>query len=102
MKPSTLDTIFLPAPEPEFFLAAEQRARVPAGVDTKVLAQAMARVRPEFREHFLDELRRSFDESRRGGKVAHGPVTITVSDPRTAELLRQLFRPSRDPEQPRL
>lgn len=92
MKLPTSDTIFLPAPDPRFFLAAEQRSRVPAGVDTNTLALVMARIRPDFREHLLDELRRFHEASRTAGEVAYGPTTIKVSDPETADLLRQLFR----------
>jgi hypothetical protein len=92
MKPPSPDTIFLPIPDPQYVLTAEQRVRVPGNVSMSALEQVMARVHPEFRDHFLDELRRFHEELLTDGKLALGPMTIRVEDPEIERFLRQLFR----------
>ncbi len=65
---------------------------MPAGTNADALQKLMARIRPDFRDRFLEEVRTFHLEMRGAVKAAYGLPVINVGDAEIERLLRQVFR----------
>jgi hypothetical protein len=78
----------LAAPDPDFRLAAAERANLPPVIDPDALERLLAQVRPEHRRALLTDLSAIGSK----GPVAFGPITTAVPDPAFRAAVNSIFR----------